>query len=107
MNLLLAAALCLASSDAGDRPCVVVAVGAPGEAEYESQFREWADRWQAAAERGGADFVRIGGPEGEAETPDARERLRAVLEANAGGTSPLWLVLIGHGTFDGREAKFN
>jgi len=27
--------------------------------------------------------------------------------ATASGREPLWIVLIGHGTFDGREAKFN
>ena len=45
-----------------------------------------------------------------------RERLRAVLAEKAAATArrrhaqparPLWIVLIGHGTFDGREAKFN
>ena len=47
-----------------------------------------------------------------------RERLRAVLAEKAAATSkatatpsaarePLWIVLIGHGTSDGREAKFN
>ena len=35
-------------------------------------------------------------------------RLREALEASAKESlEPLWLVLIGHGTFDGRSAKFN
>ena len=39
--------------------------------------------------------------------PDV-ERLREFLAAKAGeGGSPLWIVLIGHGTYDGKEAKFN
>ena len=37
-----------------------------------------------------------------------RDRLRRALEAEGkDGPAPLWLVLIGHGTFDGQEAKFN
>jgi hypothetical protein len=40
--------------------------------------------------------------------PPDRERLRAALaEKSSAGLEPLWVVLIGHGTFDGREAKFN
>jgi hypothetical protein len=40
--------------------------------------------------------------------PADRELLAAALAAAAkSGREPLWLVLIGHGTFDGREARFN
>ena len=98
-----------------DRPCVLVVVGAPGTPEYASQFGQWAGQWQAAAAKAGAEWIAIGtsGAGG-----NDRERLRAVLAekaaATAGATStpnsgrePLWIVLIGHGTSDGREAKFN
>ena len=41
-------------------------------------------------------------------TTTDKERLRRALEARGGaGPEPLWLVLIGHGTFDRRETKFN
>jgi hypothetical protein len=103
-----------AHADAQDRPCLIVVVGAPGAPEYASQFRIWADQWQAAARKGSAELIRIGqeGAGGEAAGSD-RERLRSVLAEKATATAsatarePLWLVLIGHGTFDGREAKFN
>jgi len=39
-----------------------------------------------------------------------RDRLRTSLAEQASATpsrEPLWIVLIGHGTFDGKEAKFN
>ena len=37
-----------------------------------------------------------------------RERLKQALEAEVqAGPGELWLVLVGHGTFDGKEAKFN
>jgi hypothetical protein len=105
MQTLLAIALCLAADETEDRPCVLVVVGAPGAPEYEGQFRRWADQWQAAADKAGAETIRIGFGK-EAGTPD-RDRLRASLAEKAEGTGPLWVVLIGHGTYDGREAKFN
>jgi len=80
---------------------IIVVAGAPGTPEYGKAFDAWAERWRLAAERAGAAFERIGGGEG-------RAHLRATLAAAPkAGDEPLWLVLIGHGTFDGREAKFN
>ncbi len=84
---------------------MIVVVGAPGTPEYGKTFDGWADRWRAAAEKGAADVVRIGAD--AEESPTDRDRLKKVLEASAQGRAPLWLVLIGHGTFDGRDAKFN
>lgn len=86
---------------------VILVVGAAGTAEYGELFRAWADRWRSAAEAGGAHVTVIGG----AETPDAEDDLGAVFHALANASAqserPLWLVCIGHGTFDGRSAKFN
>ncbi len=107
MNILaLSLALCLAPPDDGPEPAqatVIVVVGSPGSADYEVQFRQWADRWRAAAAKGLARFVAIG-LDREPGGSD-HDRLRDALAAAKAG--PLWLVLIGHGTFDGREAKFN
>jgi hypothetical protein len=106
MNMLLAISLTLLTAAPEDRPCVLVVVGAPGAPEYASEFRQWADQWQAAAKKAGAESIRIG-QDDEAGTTD-RERLRTTLAGKAGeGREPLWIVLIGHGTYDGREAKFN
>ena len=55
MNALLALSLCLAAAGAEDRPCVVIVVGASGAPEYAAQFRQSADRWQAAAKKAGAE----------------------------------------------------
>jgi hypothetical protein len=106
MLTLLAALLSLTTIEAvDDRPTVVVVVGAPGQPEYEADFRRWADLWQAATAKAGAKLIRIG--DGKDEAPTDRDRLRSALLENPTGTGPLWLVLIGHGSFDGREAKFN
>lgn len=112
MNTLLAICLCMAAAGTGDRPCVLIVVGAPGEPEYVARFRDWAGQWQAAAEKASAESIRIGLDQGAGAGAggDDRERLRAALAGKASaesGHEPLWIVLIGHGTFDGREAKFN
>lgn len=94
-----------------ERPRVVVVLGAPGAPEYEEQFRSWADRWADAASAAGAELTRIG--DDAPEDADDRDRLREALASSSASASassvggPLWVVLIGHGTFDGREAKFN
>jgi hypothetical protein len=81
-------------------------VGAPGAPEYGAHFRRWADQWQAAAKKASAESIRIGLSEKAGGTD--RERLRSVLvEKSTASREPLWIVLIGHGTYDGREAKFN
>lgn len=106
MNLcLLLVGACLAL-DASPRPAVVVVVGAEGAPEFGRQFRDWAGRWEVAAGRASAEFSQIGLDE-PAEASD-RELLQNKLDALAGSSAePLWLVLIGHGTFDGKTARFN
>jgi hypothetical protein len=88
---------------------VLVVIGAAGTPEFGAQFSEWSGHWQKAAEAGGAKFTLVGREDdsGEKEATD-RERLQAALAALAGESqTPFWLVLIGHGTFDGQAAKFN
>ncbi len=107
MNALLAICLSLAVVQNDDKPCAIIVVGAPGQAEYKAQFERWAGMWQAAAGTAGALSIRIGAAD-QAGVTD-HDRLHAVLVEQSKATSkqPLWIVLIGHGTFDGREAKFN
>jgi hypothetical protein len=88
-----------------DRPSVLVVVGAPGTPEYQAPFKKWADGWQSAAEKARAEVIMIGLAD-EAGTTD-HDRLKAALDSRSTGTEPLWIVLIGHGSFDGKEAKFN
>lgn len=87
------------------RPSVLVVIGAPGSPEYGTAFHSWADKWESAAKRGSASFDCIG--RGNETGPTDREKLQAFLKNRGSGTSPLWIVLIGHGTDDGREARFN
>lgn len=93
------------------RNTVLVVVGADGSEEYGKQFREWASRWQDTAKRGRAEFVSIG-IEPTDKTDDRESLQRRLSEAARSedtrqSQKPLWLVLIGHGTFDGKVARFN
>jgi hypothetical protein len=104
--LLVFIATLLMGAAAPDQPTVLVVVGEPGAPEYGQSFEDWAERWEQAAEAGGGKIVRIGHEE-TAETTD-RDRLRTMLQDEPRQASaPFWIVLIGHGTFDGRKAKFN
>ena len=86
---------------------VVIAVGAVGAAEFGDQFQKWAERWEAAASGAGCGHVLLGLKPAGDDTD--LERLKAELTRVAAfeTSEPLWLVLIGHGTFDGRVARFN
>jgi hypothetical protein len=92
---------------AGDpRPAVLVVMGAEGEPEYGERFREWTARWEAVAKQATAEFAAVGLAEvGEKSDRELLEARLAALREPA--REPLWLVLIGHGTFDGKTAKFN
>ncbi|MCA9222995.1 MAG: PmoA family protein [Planctomycetales bacterium] len=103
-------------------PHVIVVVGAAGTYEYASMFTSWATRWKEAAERGGAHFTAIGWEDAQTAASDASgssdadaepasspydELQQSLQYAGKNDSVPLWLVLIGHGTFDGRTARFN
>ena len=91
---------------AGQSQTVIVVVGAPGSQEYGTQFAECASSWEQACSRSGVTLRTIGLDESEGATD--RARLRQMLTEQSEKTGgPLWLVLIGHGTYDGRTAKFN
>jgi len=86
---------------------VMVVVGAPGAVEYAAQFAQWAGQWEKACQRGGASYWVMGLDPSEAVSD--KELLKEALADQAAiqTRSALWLVLIGHGTYDGRTAKFN
>ncbi|MDY3560764.1 hypothetical protein R5W23_002010 [Gemmata sp. JC673] len=106
MSVLVALTAVLIGLAPGDRPHVLVVVGAAGTPEYGAAFQKWADRWQTAAQKGSSEFVCIGQePEGKESDRDKLQALLARLPRAS--AAPLWVVLIGHGTDDGREARFN
>jgi len=98
---------CFASAGSSEaRPAVLVIVGAAGAPEYEAQFIAWARLWEQACARSNASFIAVGLD--EPGTSSDRSRVQEILAGQTPETAaPLWLVLIGHGTFDGRTARFN
>jgi hypothetical protein len=93
-----------AAEPVADKPTVFVLVGAAGEEEFGKQFAEAAAKWEKVATQAQAKLVTIGR---STETNDLA-RFKVALEAEAkDGAGEVWLVLLGHGTFDGKEARFN
>ena len=111
------------SSDVQDSERLVVIIrGASGTDEYGEMFDSWSARWVKAAETGKTEALRIGpvGPNNsalrlpgtsgpaDADWKQVKQTLRdAAAKAQAKRLTELWIVLIGHGTFDGRSARFN
>lgn len=88
-------------------PDTLLVVGAAGEDRFAARFQEWAKQWQALTAKAGLSGQVIGL---DLSPPHSDlEQLRSWCEraSRSEGTEPLWLVLIGHGTFDGRTAKFS
>ena len=95
-----------AAGEEPQKPTVIVIVGAAGSPEYGAQFVKWARLWEQACSKAGAKFASIG--LNEVQEPDDRTTLQQTLAGESQQTgAALWLVMIGHGTFDGRTAKFN
>lgn len=89
-----------------DVPSLIVVQGADGASEYGEQFTKWRERWVLAGKKGGAKVISLPPANDTVET--TRELLKQAIASQASKSpQPLWIVLIGHGTYDGRAAKFN
>lgn len=85
---------------------VLVIIGAPGEPEFGTNFVRQAGLWEKACQQAGARRTTIGVNDSTATNDLAA--LKAFLETEPrDGLAELWVVMIGHGTFDGKEARFN
>jgi hypothetical protein len=109
--LFLGLLLCSCPSEAqtNEQRTLVLVVGAPGEPEYAEAFSNWAGLWKQAATQGDMQ-VRVIGLDANGSTSatnDLTRLLNVLTEETARPAGELWLVFIGHGTYDGREAKFN
>jgi hypothetical protein len=90
---------------------VLIVMGAEGTGEYGKRYREEVQMWEEVCKKAGVESRTIGlTPEQEQkenEKTDAVLLQEALKTLSAKPTQPLWVVLIGHGTFDGRDARFN
>ncbi|WP_442510239.1 hypothetical protein SH528x_001850 [Novipirellula sp. SH528] len=98
----------LAEDVAEDAPAadLVLVVGAGGTDEYAAEFAETADQWKRHVESTSVKLHRIG----DSTSPGTSDRdlLKSwIAEADRATSTPLWIVLIGHGTFAQNVAKFN
>ena len=86
-----------------------VVVGAGGNPQYEISFYQWSERWEAAAKQAGIPVTILGRHRGEGKSDISDYQLlqSAIKESLTESQGELWIVLIGHGTFDRRVAKFN
>jgi hypothetical protein len=85
---------------------LVLVIGAAGEPEYATQFSNWAGLWKEAAVKGGLQTTVIGESTDKPDH-DLQQLLEVLTNEVSKPTGELWLVFIGHGTFDGHTAKFN
>lgn len=97
------------SFTAAQTATVIVVAGAAGDAEFAEDLKLQVEAWAKVSAEAKAKHIAIGAGEAGAESgPTDRARLEEALKAEAkDGAAELWLVLVGHGTFDGKEAKFN
>ena len=85
---------------------VLLVVGAPGEAEYGTNFLRQAALWTDACAKAGAQLLTVGLDSASTET-DLEKLRNTITNQPTAGPNQLWIVLIGHGTFDNKEARFN
>jgi hypothetical protein len=103
--LLLTSSAAMLAASATNRPTVILVIGAPGEPEFGSNFVQQVELWDKICVRAEAQVVRIGM---ETNAIDDHDLLKQAIAAESTNSiEPLWLLLIGHGTFDGKQARFN
>ncbi len=93
------------STGKGGRQLLVV-VGAAGEPRYGETFNRWCEQWLVQAAEADIAASSISGMVGDALPKDQLVARLGELAADE-TLEELWVVLIGHGTFDGKVARFN
>lgn len=84
---------------------IIMVIGTAGNADYERLFRAQAEAWQKAADSAGVSLQLMGlEGKGDNDLASLETALKAAVTKSDG---QLWLVFAGHGTYDGREPKFN
>lgn len=102
-TLLLSVCIAASESDAAG-PFAVIVKGADGTAEYGETFSNAVQLWKQACEKGNVPCLVIGQ---EPESDDLAKLEKVTSEQASIPGGELWLVFIGHGTYDGRNARFN
>jgi len=85
---------------------ILLVVGAAGTKEFGEAFAEWTGDWNALSASEQIPLQVVGQDE-PGEQEDKARIQEWLAGASSGPETTLWLVLLGHGTYDGKEAKFN
>jgi hypothetical protein len=86
----------------------VIINGAGGEPAYAKQFGEWTTQLNSVlSQRYGFDSKQIKVLSEKAATAEEVKRTFTSLKSELDANNVLFVFLIGHGSFDGKEAKFN
>src|SRR5678815_88495 len=98
------ALMLLAACSAPAATYYLTLAGLGGELDYTQRFKMWADDIDGSLKKAGGDAVvaTLVAPQLE----QVRTRM-ANIASQAKPTDSLVVILIGHGTYDGREYKFN
>lgn len=106
---------------------MLIVIGSTGTPEYRAMFLDWAEKWEQAAAVANFKFTKLGGDDVSGNIQEIEEAIQALqtvgqalnstdenltddaTTANdaAKNETPLWVIFIGHGTFDGQNTLFN
>lgn len=93
-----------AADEGSETQACAVLTGLGGIPEYVENFKNWGDSIEKVCrERGSEEVIRLDGS--EARRPEILAKLEGLGKLPDG--TPTWIFLIGHGTYDGRQYKFN
>ncbi len=93
-------------SQAVETPSIITVLGASGEDAYSTNFLSQVRQWKSISAESHARLVEIG-TDSNPKTNDLTALGDTLRLEPKDGADPLWLILIGHGTFDGHDARFN
>lgn len=85
---------------------MVLVVGAGGQEEYTKLFADWVTQWKEVARSADIELVEEIGSR-ESDLPDCEKLEQTLKKYQEQSDSVLWLVMLGHGTYDRGVAKFN
>ncbi len=104
---LLCVLLAVAAAPARAATYMLVVSGLGGEEAYEQRFTEWADAVATAGTALAGDPARVQRLVGKAATAAAIEQALGQLATRLHADDQLFIVLIGHGSYDGSEYRMN
>jgi hypothetical protein len=106
--LVLLAASVVCAQKVDPNKFAVIINGPGGEPAYAKQFDEWTRQLSGVlAERFGFDSKNVKVLSGKGATAEEVKRTFAALKTQLDANNALFVFLIGHGSFDGKESKFN